>query len=239
MQFSKKTLSLKDYYKQLNMKRVLVIFAAMALALCSCSPLYIVMDKNKKGERSIMTSTQRLCSYRDGVIKTALGCRIQGKDTVLAILITSDADKGHCVFENGDKLMFRLKDGKEIHLSNILDKKAYESETRIETTTTRVYDYGYAYSYSPWTGDVYLAPYEIGRMVPRTYTVKETASYALYLVSLQQILDICTKDVVKVRVELEDQDLDITDASNVSDLYTRILTCLGERARAQFQREEF
>jgi len=221
------------------MKRALVIFAVMALALCSCNPLRIVMDKNKKGERTILTSNQRMTGYHDGTISAALGCRIQGKDTVLAVLLTSDADKGHCVFENGDKLQFRMKDGQEISLVNVYDKSAYESETRVETTTERRYDYGYAYTYSPWVDGVYIAPYEISHMVPRTYTIKETKSYALYLITLKQMNNICTKEIVKVRIELEDQDVDIKDGSSMNDLFCRLINCLGTRARAKFQREEF
>ena len=221
------------------MRRISGILIIAAFALCSCSPLHIVMDKSKKGERTILTSDQRLMGYKDGTISVALGCRIQGRDTVLAILLTSDADKGHCVFEKDDKLMFRLKDGEEIHLTNIYDKSAYESRTRVETTTNRTYDFGYTYSYSPWTGDIYITPYEISRMVPRTRTVKESASYALYFISLKQLGSICSKEIVKVRVELEDQDVDITSTSGLPDLFTRLANCLGERARTEFHREEF
>lgn len=221
------------------MKRTLIIFAAMALAVCSCNPLRIVMDKNRNGERTIVTSSHRFFSYKDGVLDIALGCQIHGKDTILAILLTSDADKGHAVFDNGDKLMFRLKDGKTITLSNVYDKSAYETQTRVETYTERHVDYTYGYAYSPWADAFYVSPYQISTFVPRTHTIHESKSYALYLVTLKQMTDLCCNEVVKVRVQVDDGDADLDPAHGITELLNQIGDCLGKRARADFKLQEF
>jgi len=221
------------------MKRTLIIFAAMAFLVCSCNPLRIVMDKNKNGERTIVTSEHRMFGYKDGHFSAALGCQIHGKDTVLAILLSSDADKGHAVFDKDDKLMFRLKDGHTITLSNVYDRSAYHTEVKTETYSERVVDYTFAYNYSPWVDAFYVSPYQINTFVPRTRTYRESTSYALYLLSLKELIGVCYGDVVKVRVEVDDGYAEQDPANGISDLFKELAECLGKRARADFKEQQF
>jgi len=184
------------------MKKTIAIFAAAILALCSCSPLRIVMNTTSPdGERTIVTSDQPLFTYSQGQLTAALGCRIHGRDTVLALLVTSDADSGHGIFGKGDRVMVRFQDNTEFSIENLYDKE-FETHTETGVTQHMQTDYGYAYSYDPYFDDIYLTPYQINRMVPRAYTRKVSNSYALYLLNREQITSLMTKPVIKLRVEI-------------------------------------
>jgi len=154
-----------------------------------------------------------------------MGAKISGKDTVLAFVLTCDADSDHGIFDEGNKFMFRLSDGSEISLSNLYDKE-YEKDEGTSVSQQYQTDYGYSYSYSPWTDDIYISPFEVTRLVPRINHYKTTKSYALYLVTPKQLTDIITKGVKKVRVEIEDKDIDMTDTENVAPLISQLYECL-------------
>lgn len=222
------------------MKKSIFILAATILALCSCSPLRIVMNTTSPdGERTIVTSEQHLFSYNQGEMEAALGCRIHGKDTVLALLVTSDANSGHGIFDKGNKLMVRFNDKSEIELKNIYDKE-FESHTETGVTQQMRTDFGYAYTYDYWTDTIDLTPYQINRMVPQSYTRKVSKSYALYLLTRKQITALMTKPVVKLRVEIEDADLDMPNTEGVNDLFTALMSCLMEEGvNKKFERSDF
>jgi len=221
------------------MKKSIIILAAAIMALCSCSPLRIVMNTTTPdGERTILTSDQPLFSYNQGQLTAALGCRIHGKDTVLAILVTSDADSGHGIFNKGDRIMVRFNDNSEFSIENLYDKE-FETHTETGVTNQMVTDFGYAYSYDPFLDDIYLTPYQINRMVPRAYTRKVSNSYALYLLNREQITSLMTKPIVKLRVEIENADLDMPYTDGLNDYFTALMSCLWEGIGNQFERSAF
>jgi len=222
------------------MKKSFLILSAAILALCACSPLRIVMNTTSpEGERTIVTSEQHLFSYNQGEMEAALGCRIHGKDTVLALLVTSDANSGHGIFDKGNKLMVRFNDNSVIELKNLYDKE-FESHTETGVTQQMKTDFGYAYTYDWWTDSIDLTPYQINRMVPQAYTRKVSKSYALYLLTRKDIKALMNKPVVKFRVEVEDADLDMPNTEGVNELFTALMTCLMEEGiNKKFERSEF
>lgn len=222
------------------MKKIITIFAATVLAVCSCSPLRIVMNTtNAEGERTIATSDQPLFSYNQGQLTAALACRIHGKDTVLALLVTSDANTSHGIFSKGDKIKVRFNDDSVIDLENLYDKE-FESHTETGVTQTPRTDFGYAYYYDVWTDSIELTPYTINRMVPQAYSRKVSNSYALYLLTRKDITALMTKPVIKFRVEIENADLDMPYTDGVNDLFTALMTCLWEDGiNKAFERSTF
>lgn len=222
------------------MKKIYLLLALSSFILASCAtPLRISMNRTTpEGERFVVTSDQHLFRAAKGNMDIAMGAKISGKDTVLAFVITCDANSGHGIFDKGNKLMFRLSDNSEISLSNLYDKEYEEHE---DTSVSQHYqtDYGYSYSYSPWTDDIYISPFEVTRLVPRINHYKTSNSYALYLVTKKQINDIISKGVKKLRVEIEDKDLDMTDTEGVAPLISEMYACLKEGIATPVSRSEF
>lgn len=209
------------------MKKICILIPLLSFILASCStPLKISMNRTTaEGDRYVVTSDQRLFHAAKGNMDIAMGTKISGKDTVLAFVLTCDADSDHGIFDEGNKFMFRLSDGSEISLSNLYDKE-YEKDEGTSVSQQYQTDYGYSYSYSPWTDDIYISPFEVTRLVPRINHYKTTKSYALYLVTPKQLTDIITKGVKKVRVEIENKDIDMTDTENVAPLISKLYECL-------------
>ncbi|MCQ2180467.1 MAG: hypothetical protein MJY50_00180 [Bacteroidales bacterium] len=214
---------------------ILPVLAAMLL--CSCGSIRLAMDtRTAEGDRILLTSGSHLF----GDVDIALGAKIKSdRDTVLAVLVTYGGRSDHGVFETGDKMMIRLSDQSVISLSNIYDRE-YEKNTETYTTEDRVSRFGYAYTYSPFTGDVYITPYEASAFVPRVHTATTTNSYALYLITKQELLDIIVKGAVKLRVETENDELDMTlGTERVAEIMSGQYACLKDGFVNEHQRREF
>lgn len=218
------------------MKRSLVL-VLLAVLMSSCGVVSLTMNSTSpEGDRTLLTSDSHLF----GNVNVALGAKIKGqKDTVLAVLVTYDGRSNHGVFETGDKMMIRLKDDSVITLLNIYDRE-FEKNTETYTTEERVSRFGYAYTYDPLTMDIYVTPYEASSFVPRTHTSTVTESYALYLITKRQLQDIIGKGVVKLRVEIEDDELDMTSGTDrVAEIFAAEYDCLKEGFKNPRMRKEF
>lgn len=217
-----------------------ILFAIIAaVAFASCAPLKIAMNQTgSDGSRYILTSNQHLFNAGKGNIEVALGAKVYGRDTLMAILITCDANVGHGVFNKGNKLMFRLKDNSEIVLTNLYDKE-YEETQETNVSNEYRHEYGWGYAYSPWMDEVYVLPYEVTRTVPRINTYTVANSYALYLISKPQMHDIITKGIVKIRVEVEDRDLDTEDTEGFAEMFHQMCELIKSAANEQVVRTKF
>lgn len=217
------------------MKSKLLFFAFCIVAAVSCSPLRIVMNSRETdGSRLVLTSDKDLF----GDFDIAMGAKVSPKDTVLAILIKSTKRSDHGIFDKDDRMMFRLSDGSEIYLKNLYHKE-YEKQSETETTTRRAVDYGYVYSYDPIYDDVFVNPVEMSRLVPEVRTRITTNSYALYLITRKQLLDIIQKGVVKLRIEYEMGEDDMPSPNSASELLGNIYGCLKDGIESKIQRSEF
>jgi len=197
------------------------------------------MDRtDSDGARYLLTSDQYLFRGDDGSIDIALGEKYIGKDTIMAFLITYDANSGHGVFNKGNKLMFRLGDKSEIALSNVYDKE-YEEKEETQVNDRIHTDVAWSYSYSPWTDEIYVTPYEVTRVIPQVRRYKISNSYGLYLVSKSQLNSLMTKGITKIRVETENSDMDMTDTEGVSQMIVEMYKCLQSSVLASLNRTAF
>jgi len=201
-----------------NMKKSLIILAAAALVLAACAPLSLVVNTEHDGTRLMVTSNQRLFNYKGGTISAALGVKCTPKDTLLAILITSDEDTKSGIFDKGDKIMIRFDDQSVIEIENIYDK---EVEKETTTTTTTDYHNSWNYAYSPWCTPYFWGPYDAYAFVPsvRTTTTTTSTSYALYPLNYQQIAKLRDRTIIKFRVETANQDLDMPEPQEASEVF--------------------
>lgn len=216
------------------MKKILTAALACILAV-GCSPLRIAMDsRTKEGARIVYTTDKSLSAQMD----IALGAKVDEKDTSLAIILTCNKFTDHGIFDKGDKMMFRLSDQSVIELTNIYHKE-FERETSTRQTQERVNSYGLAYAYDPFTDGVYLTPYEVTSFIPRARVDVTTKSYALYFISESQIQRIIDKGVIKMRIEIEDSELDWTSTGGISELFAQMKDCLYERISKPHVRSKF
>lgn len=186
--------------------RSLVIIALVAAAVASCAPLRIVLNKtDKNGTHTVGTSDTPLF----GSFELAMGMQTTAKkDTLVGLLITCEKDSDHSVFQKNDLLKIRFEDESEMALKNVYEKE-FERETHTETTVDTYYNNRLAYAYNPWMDDFYVTPVTFRTFVPRTYTRTTSKSFALYLVTKQQLLDIMNKRIIKLRIEIESADCDM------------------------------
>lgn len=212
------------------------ILLTLALAFESCAPLRIVYNSaDKTGARKMLTSSVDLFDS----FSMAMGVKVSKKDTLLSVLVTSDKNSDHGIFDLNDRLMIRLGDGSEIVLKNVYDKKyKKEQETRV-TEEPDIIRPGYEYYYSPWTDAIYVTPFIARRMVPRVYNITITKSYAMYFISKKQINDIMSKGITKLRIEIEDADCDMPDPEQATAKFTDVYTFLHEAAKNGVKRSEF
>ena len=213
-----------------------IAFVSAAALLCACGPAKLVMDsRTEDGERILLTSDSRIF----GNVEMALGAKVDQKDTVLAILVTYDGKSDHGVFDVNDRLLFKLSDGEVISLQNVYDRE-YSRENEVYTTNDRVSGLGYAYAYDPFYDVTYVSPVEVSSFIPRTHTRTVTESYALYLITRNQLNDIISKGLVKLRVEIENDELDMTGGTkSVSTVLADQYTCLRNASANPHRRSEF
>ena len=209
---------------------VLIAAAIATVALvCSCSPVRVAYDyRDKDGGRIVLTSDKPL--YHD--LSMALGAKVMNqKDTIMAILITYDGDSDHGMFDTDDQLLMRLSDQSVIALQNLYHQE-FEKETTTSYTTDRVVtDLGWRYTYDPYIGGVFVTPVQLEQFIPRQTRHTTTKSYALYLITKQQLNDIIGKGVIKFRVEMENAELDMPEGgpSCIAALMAEQYACVKER----------
>jgi len=219
--------------------KFIIAILAVVMAVSSCNPLRIVINStDSKGVRTVLTSNQHLMGDMRGSMEIAFGARVEKKDTILAILVTIDADSGHGLFNEGDQMKIRLGDDSTIELKNLYDKE-YEEKERTEYSTRNRTQIDYAYAYDYYTGGIYVTPYMVNQIVPEVRRVKNSYSYALYLISKTQMQNIIKKGVKKLRVEIENEDLDMPDPSNVPELFGQMYDLLRSTLATNFVRSKF
>lgn len=222
------------------MKRTFIFTAVAVLLAASCSPVKIFMDSTSAdGARKLVTTQETIKrNGHGGTLGISMGASIKDADTVVAVLAVIDADTGHGVFNAGDAMKFRLADGQEITLTNLLDKK-FQHNT--ETTVSEQWETGYGVAYAYGVRRCFVRPYSVTYLTPEVSTTTTNNSYALYLVTRQQLWDIVHKGVVKLRVETENYDIDLEkgDAEPISGILKSQILCLRERIFQQKVEKEF
>jgi len=211
------------------MKKI-TLFLIAALALVSCGTPKIAMDTSIKGDRVLLTSDTKVARLNEGRITFALGAKLSKKDTIVALLVTCDADTGHGVFDRDDRIMFKYSDGSEVYLKNMYDRE-YESSQETHVSGTPVTTSGLYYAYGPWATGYWLYPGTVTAWVPQVYTTKTTNSYGLYPITKNDIKRAMGKEVVKLRIETNVGDVDIDDPKDIAALMKDLFQCLAEAAQ--------
>jgi len=201
-----------------------IAFAALCVVVVSCGPS-IVLNTETQGERRVLTSEIKLASNDYGNFYTSLGAIVTEKDTVLAILVSCDADATRSVFTKGSKFRIKFTDNTEVALENIFENE-FQTEDKTRVIDNYRTDYGYLYSYGPLYGDIYVEPYAISRIVPQVTHYKQTNSYALFLISKHQAYTIGNKQAAKIRIESQSGDVDITDQAKINSVFSSLYECL-------------
>jgi len=202
----------------------LCLLVAMVAVLTSCETIRIAMNTtNAEGERRVMTTSPNLFHTQGYSVKLAAGVLIQGKDTLAGLVVTCDAPDKRPLFEVGSRMLFRLSDGEEIILKNMLDR---ESESYTETHVSNRMETSYGYAYSSWGPFLDITPYRVTSMVPQVYIDEVNNSYAIYPISYDQTLAIISKGVEKLRLETTVINLDMPHTGSVADLFKELGLCL-------------
>ena len=219
------------------MKKNLLLSLLAAILVTGCgAPKLVMNSRHKDGRRVMLTSDKNLFGNFD----FALGAKILPKgETVLGVLITCDIDSDHGLFDLDDKLLIRLTDSTKIELTNVYDKE-YDKETKTETTTTPVVaPIGFSYAYHPFAPGIFVTPYDVAAFVPQTYVTTTTHSYALYLISKDQLESIIEKGVIKLRVEVENAEYNMDNTNYVGEKFSVLYDCLKEGLANPVKRTEF
>lgn len=221
------------------MRRIFLYLVAAVLFAASCSPVKIYMDSTAAdGTRKMVTTQETIKRNGKGTLGISMGASISGADTVVAVLAVLDADTGHGVFNAGDAMKFRLTDGQEITLTNLLDKKYQHNQ---ETHVSEQWETGYGVAYAYGARRCFVRPYSVSYLTPEVTTTTTNNSYALYLITREQLMNIIQKGVVKMRIETESIDIDLEDgdAEQIAGILKNQILCLKERVSEKKEKTEF
>jgi len=213
-----------------TLKNIIAVLA-ITFFMTSCNTLRIATDTITHGERVIVTTDQDIFNYDEATISLALGEKINGRDTLMGLLIVFDSDINKPVFNVGDKMVFTLADNKTITLTNLYDKE-FESETTTSVTERPVSSFDYYYTYDPIYGGVYLTPATVTRFVPEVTVRTTRRSYALYPISKSELMSIINKGVTNIMVESDYSDMTTQSSENVSLLLADMLGLLRAEVKA-------
>lgn len=203
------------------MKKVFLI-GTLALCLMGCQTLTIAVNKtNEEGVRTVATTSQHLFQDFD----VTLGVRLAPNDTILGVLITAETERLNGIFNTGDRLLMQLNDGSEIVLSNILDRDSYELRNETHTDYNYVHR-GWNYAYGPWIGPHFITPYGATACFENTYQTTVADSYALYLITYDEMMRIINIGVKQLRIEVDGDAPVMGNPYKVQGLFKEMFTCL-------------
>lgn len=208
------------------MKKIL-LFSALALVAMACNPLKVALNKtDSEGVRTIVTSAQHFFNDYD----VALGVRVSNADTIMGIVVSASSSKLEGIFDQDDHLYFTLNDGSKVTLRNILDRDAIE--IRKETKTDYNYaDPGFSYAYGPWGRRYFISPYAASSYFSQTYETTVVDSYALYLITYEEMARIINIGVKTLSIEADNNTEEMINPSGLQTLFKDMLQCLASGVR--------
>ena len=204
-----------------------LLFSALALVAMACNPLKVALNKtDSEGVRTIVTSSQHFFNDYD----VALGVRVSNADTIMGIVVSASSSKLEGIFDQDDHLYFTLNDGSKVTLRNILDRDA--TEVRKETKTD--YNYanpGFSYAYGPWGRRYFISPYAASSYFSQTYETTVVDSYALYLITYEEMARIINIGVKTLSIEADNNTEEMINPSGLQTLFKDMLQCLASGVR--------
>lgn len=219
------------------MKKLLVllsatlVFAFICLFVAGCDTLKLAIQTTAPdGNKLLATTDVNLFEHEGEAFLTALGVKAGAKDSLFAISISSNMKSEKSLFKEGNRLTFSLADGSEIVLKNMLNSY-YEVENNLVLKSTPVHGIAYGYYYTPWVGLVSAIPYEVAGYVPRPTLEKNTASYALYLISNTQLHSLMEKGVTALELESNERKFTMEKPEAAAGLYSQLYGFLLEKLK--------
>lgn len=209
----------------MKIMRKILLVSAVALLAMSCESLKIALNKtDSEGVRTIVTSRQDLF----GIYEMALGVRISEADTIMGIIVSAESNKQNGIFNQDDHLYITLSDGSKITLRNILDSESFEVRKETKTDYTNP---GWSYAYGPWGRRYFIQPYAASSYFAHTYEITVTDSYALYLITYEEMVRIITVGIDKLSIEA-DNDTDVMrNTIGLQEQFAKMFQCLGDGVR--------
>lgn len=199
------------------------LFGVLSLCLMGCQTLTIAVNKtDSDGVRTVATSNQHLYQNFD----VCLGVRLAKADTIMGIIVTAETEKLAGVFDTEDRLLMQLNDGSEIVLRNILDRENYELRNETRTDYHYVSRPGWDYVYGPWGGAYFVTPYGATACFENSYQTTVADSYALYLITYEQMMRIINIGVKQLRIEVDGDAPVMGNPGRVQGLFKDMFECL-------------
>ena len=203
------------------MKKLFLV-GALALCLMGCQTLTIAINKtNSDGVRTVATTSKHLYQNFD----VTLCVRLAPNDTIMGVLITAEAKRLNGIFDTDDRLLMQLNDGSEIVLTNVLDRESYELRNETHTSYNYV-NRGWNYAYGPWIDPLFITPYDATVCFENTYQTTVADSYALYLITYDEMMRIINLGVRRLRIEVDDDAPEMRNPGKVQGLFKEMFTCL-------------
>lgn len=205
--------------------RKLILFSALALVAMACNPLKVALNKtDSEGVRTIVTSAQHFFNDYD----VALGVRVSNADTIMGIVVSASSSKLEGIFDQDDHLYFTLNDGSKVTLRNILDRDAIEVRKETKTDYTNP---GWSYAYGPWGRRYFISPYAASSYFSQTYETTVVDSYALYLITYEEMARIINIGVKTLSIEADNNTEEMINPSGLQTLFKDMLQCLASGVR--------
>lgn len=205
--------------------RKLILFSALALVAMACNPLKVALNKtDSEGVRTIVTSAQHFFNDYD----VALGVRVSNADTIMGIVVSASSSKLEGIFDQDDHLYFVLNDGSKVTLRNILDRDAIEVRKETKTDYTNP---GWSYAYGPWGRRYFISPYAASSYFSQTYETTVVDSYALYLITYEEMARIINIGVKTLSIEADNNTEEMINPSGLQTLFKDMLQCLASGVR--------
>lgn len=213
------------------MYKRLIIIAGLCLVAMSCDTLKLAINtKTPDGGRFYATSEVNLFADEGDDFFTAMGIKPGGEASMLAISISTNKSSDSAMFGRGNTLTIGFEDGSEIVLKNILDSYM-ETENKLVLKSTPVSGVVYSYYYTPWAGMLYTLPNQVAGYVPSPDIERKTASYALYIVSSEQIKAISSKVITKFELQAKKHTFLMKSPEEAGGIYSQLYDFLLEKTR--------
>jgi len=200
----------------------------MCLLATSCGTLKLATKaKAPDGSDFYATTEVTLFSQEGNDFDIAMGAKVNAKDTMLAVVLTSRMNRDHSIFKKGNKMKFSFHDGTGFTLSNMLDS-GFDVENSAIIAGQPVSGVAYGYYYDPWGGLLFGPPNEVHGFVPTLGVSRKSTSYAFYLITCEQVRSISNKELTVFMLEADGRKLESADPDNVKTVFSQLYSFLKD-----------
>jgi len=213
------------------MQKRLLLLSLLCLLAVSCDTLKLIKYPiPPDGAKLYATSNVNLFEEDGDEFLTALGMKPIEKDTLVAVSISTYKMTESAMFGKGNTVTISFEDGSVIVWKNVLDSYM-EVENNVVLKGKPVHGMAYNYYYSPWVGITYAVPYQVAGYVPSPSIEKTTSSYALYIVSTEQIRAVSNKVITGFELQAGKHKYKMKNPETASGIYSQLYGFLVEKLK--------